>query len=86
MVTSFDSIGKVTLAKHVLKPLESLCKATGTCDYVRQTLFAPNREYLDGYHSPPPAQGSSSLVAIAVAAQAAVMAAAVAYRTMSSKA
>jgi hypothetical protein len=31
VVTSFDSIDKVTLAKHGLAPLLAACKATGTC-------------------------------------------------------
>ena len=32
LVTSFDSIEKVTLAKYALAPLLGACKATGTCE------------------------------------------------------
>lgn len=39
IITSFDSIEKVTLAKHGLKPLLAACKATATCDTFRN-LFA----------------------------------------------
>jgi hypothetical protein len=35
LVTSFDSIDKVTLAKHGLAPLVKACKATGTCESLR---------------------------------------------------
>ena len=39
VVTSFDSIDKVTLAKHGLAPLLKACKATGTCETVRNMFF-----------------------------------------------
>jgi hypothetical protein len=38
VVTSFDSMGKVTLAKYGLAYLEAACKATGTCDRLRRMI------------------------------------------------
>lgn len=38
LVTSFDSIGKVTLAKHGLSALIAACKATNTCDRFKRTF------------------------------------------------
>ena len=35
LVTAFDSMGVVTLAKHGLGPLLAVCKATGTCERLR---------------------------------------------------
>jgi archaellum component FlaG (FlaF/FlaG flagellin family) len=46
-VTSFDSIDKVTLAKHGLAPLLKACKATGTCENFRDMFFsADDRAYI----------------------------------------
>jgi hypothetical protein len=39
VVTSFDSIEKVTLAKHGLAPLLKACKATGTCETFRSMFI-----------------------------------------------
>jgi hypothetical protein len=47
IVTSFDSIEKVTLAKHVLAPILKACKATGTCESFRDMfLSADDRRYI----------------------------------------
>lgn len=47
LVTSFDSIDKVTLAKHGLAPLLNACKATGTCDSFREMfLSTDDRRYI----------------------------------------
>ena len=46
VITSFDSIDKVTLAKHGLSALISTCKATGTCASVRDTFLAGDHEYI----------------------------------------
>jgi hypothetical protein len=47
VVTSFDSIDKVTLAKHGLAPLLKACKATGTCEMFRDMfLSAEDRTFL----------------------------------------
>ena len=47
VVTSFDSIDKVTLAKHGLAPLLKACKATGTCETFRDLfLSAEDRHYI----------------------------------------
>ena len=40
MVTAFDSIDKVTLAKHGLAALVAACKATDTCEDFRHTFFS----------------------------------------------
>ena len=40
LVTSFDSIEKVTLAKHGLAPLLKACKATGTCETFRDMFLS----------------------------------------------
>jgi len=40
IVTSFDSIDKVTLAKHGLAPLLNACKATGTCESLREMFLS----------------------------------------------
>ena len=47
LVTSFDSIEKVTLAKYGLASLLKACKATGTCDKFRKTFFAEDRKYIN---------------------------------------
>ena len=39
VVTSFDAIGKVTLASYGLAPLLRVCKATGTCGMLRYALL-----------------------------------------------
>eukprot|EP00325_Prymnesiales_sp_UTEX-LB-985_P032516 CAMPEP_0174723608 /NCGR_PEP_ID=MMETSP1094-20130205/41422_1 /TAXON_ID=156173 /ORGANISM="Chrysochromulina brevifilum, Strain UTEX LB 985" /LENGTH=373 /DNA_ID=CAMNT_0015924685 /DNA_START=19 /DNA_END=1140 /DNA_ORIENTATION=+ len=39
VITSFDAIGKVTLASYGLRFLDAACKATGTCDAIRRTIF-----------------------------------------------
>ena len=46
VVTSFDSIDKVTLAKHGLAPLLKACKATGTCETVRDMFLGDDRQYI----------------------------------------
>jgi len=47
LVTSFDSIDKVTLAKHGLAPLLTACKATGTCESFRDMfLGADERNFI----------------------------------------
>jgi hypothetical protein len=39
VVTSFDSIGKVTLASYGLGPALKACEATNTCDMLRYILL-----------------------------------------------
>ena len=46
VVTSFDSIEKVTLARHGLSPLLSACKATGTCEKFRDMFLHEALEYV----------------------------------------
>jgi len=46
VVTSFDSIEKVTLAKHGLAPLLAACKATGTCERFRSLFLGDYKKYL----------------------------------------
>jgi hypothetical protein len=47
VVTSFDSIDKVTLAKHAVAPLLKACKATGTCETFRELfLSAEDRHFI----------------------------------------
>jgi hypothetical protein len=46
IVTAFDSIEKVTLAKHGLAPLVAACKATGTCENFRHTFFGDDVKYV----------------------------------------
>jgi len=46
LVTSFDSIEKVTLAKHGLKPIVASCKATGTCDKVLDLFLGEDRHLI----------------------------------------
>jgi hypothetical protein len=46
VVTSFDSIDKVTLAKHGLAPLLKACKATGTCETFRDMFLGDDRQYI----------------------------------------
>ena len=46
VITSFDSIEKVTLAKHGLAPLLAACKATGTCESVRNLFLGDDRKYI----------------------------------------
>ena len=48
LVTAFDSIEKVTLAKHGLAPLLKACKATGTCDTFRELFLGDDRQYVAG--------------------------------------
>lgn len=45
VVTSFDSISKVTLAEYGLAPLLNVCKATHTCGALRY-FFGAHREYV----------------------------------------
>jgi len=47
VVTSFDSIEKVTLAKHGLEPLITACKATNMCEQFRALFLAGDRKYVD---------------------------------------
>ena len=42
-VTSFDSIDKVTLAKHGLASLVSACKMSGTCETLRHLFLGEDR-------------------------------------------
>jgi len=44
IVTAFDSIEKVTLAKHGLKPLIATCKAMGTCEAMLDLFLNEDRE------------------------------------------
>mmetsp|Transcript_46064 Transcript_46064/g.120671 ORF Transcript_46064/g.120671 Transcript_46064/m.120671 type:complete len:646 (-) Transcript_46064:108-2045(-) len=46
LVTSFDSIDKVTLAKHGLASLIAACKATGTCAIFRDMFLGADRKYI----------------------------------------
>lgn len=47
VVTSFDTIDKVTLAKHGLAPLLKACAATGTCkSFHKMFLSAGDRRYI----------------------------------------
>lgn len=46
VVTSFDSIEMVTLARHGLSPLISACKATGMCDKFRYMFLHEVLEYV----------------------------------------
>ncbi len=46
LVTSFDSLDKVTLAKHALSPLLVACKATGTCHTFRDIFLGDDKKYL----------------------------------------
>lgn len=46
VVTSFDSIEKVSLAKYGLKPLLATCKATGTCEQFRSLFYGADAKYL----------------------------------------
>ena len=45
-VTSFDSSGKMKLAKYGLAPLLKACKASGTCAKFRE-LFLSGEKFLD---------------------------------------
>ena len=47
LVTSFDSIEKVTLAKHGLAPLLAACKATKSCDQFKELFLAGDRKYVE---------------------------------------
>mmetsp|Transcript_24450 Transcript_24450/g.48976 ORF Transcript_24450/g.48976 Transcript_24450/m.48976 type:complete len:193 (-) Transcript_24450:288-866(-) len=47
VVTSFDSMAGVTLAKVGLTALAALCQATGTCALIRSTFINPEREYIN---------------------------------------
>jgi len=46
VITSFDSMEKVTLAKHGLAPLLTACKATGTCANFRELFLGNDKEYI----------------------------------------
>ena len=46
IVTAFDSIDRVLLAKHGLAPLLAACKATGTCNRFRETFLQDGRAYI----------------------------------------
>jgi len=46
VITSFDSIEKVTLAKHSLAPLLAACKATATCNKFRSMFLNEALEYI----------------------------------------
>jgi len=49
VVTSFDTLERVTLAKYGLAPLLTACKATGTCSAVRRTMLSyahGDRQYI----------------------------------------
>ena len=46
VITAFDSIEMVTLAKHGLAPLLAACKATGTCDKFRSMFLREVLEYI----------------------------------------
>lgn len=46
IVTSFDSIDKVTLAKHGLASLVSACKASGTCETLRHLFLGEDRKLI----------------------------------------
>ena len=46
VVTSFDSIEKVTLAKYGLAPLLAACKPTGTCESFREMFLGADRQYV----------------------------------------
>ena len=47
LVTSFDSIDKVTLAKYGLSSLIKACKATGTCNKFRETFLGEDPKYIN---------------------------------------
>lgn len=47
VVTSFDDLETVTLAKNTLKYLLPVCKATGTCNLFRRTFLNADRQYID---------------------------------------
>ena len=47
VVTAFDSIEKVALAKHGLAPLLAACKATKTCDEFKEMFLAGDRKYVE---------------------------------------
>ena len=46
LVTSFDSIDKVHLAKYGLAPLIAACKKTGTCAKLRELFHAADGKYV----------------------------------------
>ena len=46
LVTSFDSIEKVSLAKFGLPPLLAACKATATCNQFKEMFLAGDRKYV----------------------------------------
>ena len=46
IVTSFDSIEKVTLAKYGLRALLTACKASGTCEAFKQMFLGDDRKYI----------------------------------------
>ena len=47
LVTSFDSIEKVELAKVALGPLLSACKVTKSCDKFKELFLAGDRKYVE---------------------------------------
>jgi len=46
LVTAFDSIEKMTLAKHGLAPLLKTCKATGTCETFKRLFLGDDAKYI----------------------------------------
>ena len=46
VVTSFDSIEKVTLARYGLAPLLAACKATATCASLREMFLSAEDRYI----------------------------------------
>jgi len=47
VVTAWDNIETITLAKHTLKYLLPLCKAFSSCNLFRRTFLAGDRKYID---------------------------------------
>ena len=47
LVTSFDTIEKVTLAKHGRAPLLAACKGTATCGAFKELFLAGDRKYVE---------------------------------------
>uniref|UniRef100_A0A7S2JPD3 Hint domain-containing protein n=1 Tax=Haptolina brevifila TaxID=156173 RepID=A0A7S2JPD3_9EUKA len=47
VVTSFDALEMVTLAKYALAPLTATCKATGTCDTMRDLFLGGDRKLIE---------------------------------------
>lgn len=51
-VTSFDSIEKVSLAKHGLPSILQACKVTGTCELFRDLFFGDDKKYVASSGTP----------------------------------